>query len=57
MTISFRHNYDKQADVAPFRVNTPAEFVAFLNSLRAPFWQRATLESEMAVITLRKLWK
>lgn len=44
-----------QGDVVPFKVNTPGEFVTFLNSLRAPAWQQATLESEMAIITLRKV--
>lgn len=44
-----------QADVAPHRLITKDCFVEFLNSLRAPFWAQATLDSEMAIITLRKV--
>lgn len=43
------------ADIQPFSVSTRAGFVDFLNSLRAPYWSQATMESEMAIITLRKV--
>lgn len=44
-----------QADIAPFKIATVGGFLTFLNSLRAPFWSQATLDSEMAIITLRKI--
>ena len=36
-------------------LGTQQQFVNLLNSLRAPYWAQVTLDSEMTIITLRKV--
>lgn len=44
-----------QADVAPFACASAADFVAFVNTLRAPWMPAAVADSEVCVITLKKI--
>ena len=52
MTIDF---LNADASFPGFVISSYFDFVELLNSFRAPAWEQVTLESELTVITLKKL--
>jgi hypothetical protein len=43
------------AEYPGFVIESPMDFVTLLNSFRAPAWTQVTLDSELTIITLKKI--